>query len=163
MDPLDRQPPRFVPTLTDVVPESLPISKPAVNGVVASPPQVSRDADAALLQTSRAVEVEAVPKPESSELVHSLSMPLKPQPSDKASEERDLKMLKAALAEEIMVKVKPLIEAQLRATVEVIVRRNAEMLYAQTAAAVQDALQDVMDEVLQSSISATVLKQEPQD
>lgn len=29
MEPFDRQPPRFVPTLTDVVPEGLPLAKPA--------------------------------------------------------------------------------------------------------------------------------------
>lgn len=38
MEPFDRQPPRFVPTLTDVVPQGLPLSKPSETKTAETPP-----------------------------------------------------------------------------------------------------------------------------
>ncbi|MDR3005251.1 MAG: hypothetical protein LBV14_13580 [Acidovorax sp.] len=129
MDAFGRQPPRYVPTLTDVVAEGLPIHRPAETG-----------AGAALYAREKG-EMPAQALPESTPLQAEVAAPV---------DMPDAAQLHEEVVARLLARVQPMLETQLRNTVAEVVQSHAELLARSLCAAAEDVVRAaVADAVVQ--------------
>ena len=130
MQHFDRQPPRYVPTLTDVVPEGLPITRPA------APPH------------PEAVEGVRAGDAVSGAATEPVAQAPVLQPAPEAASV-DLAALQEAMVERLMVRMQPLLEERLRYAVADIVRTQTEAL----AHRLRDAVEDVVRNAVADAVA----------
>jgi len=136
MQNLERHPPRYVPTLTDVVAEGLPIVRPEAPAPAEAP--VVRDAG-----PSPAAEPVQALLPESPAAIgeerHATAKPGLPE-----WEEADLGGLHAELVARLMERMQPLLEERLRYAVADIVRTHTDALAQNLRAAVEEVVRNAV-------------------
>lgn len=129
MDAFGRQPPRYVPTLTDVVAEGLPIHRPAETGAGAAP----------VMQEKAQMPAQALPE----------AMPLQAEVVAAAAMQ-DAAQLHEEVVARLLARVEPMLETQLRNTVAEVVQSHAELLARSLCAAAEDVVRAaVADAVVQ--------------
>lgn len=123
MEPFDRQPPRFVPTLTDVVPEGLPIRKPSAF------PQMPS----------------AVPVPPAA-----VQMPQAVPAAAPAGRWQTDAALQHAVTESLVARMQPVLQERLRIAVADMVRTHTDALLEQLSESLEDVVRSaVADAVAQ--------------
>lgn len=130
MEPFGRQPPRYVPTLTDVVAEGLPIRRPAESAQGAAQPLEGQ-------QQAHDGEDE-------------LAAPTAPEmPAAQVHE---------ALVARLLERVQPMLEAQLRDAVAEVMQSHAEVLVRSLRVAAEDVVRAAVADAIVQEHSAALRK-----
>lgn len=138
---MDRQPPRYVPTLTDVVPQGLPIHRPASHAASQEAPEaVPLPAASEGPQEPEWMPIASAdigtPEPE-------LPPAYTPQTSPLAAA-LEAQQLHEATVARLMERVAPLLEERLRYAVEEMVRSQTDALVSQLRNAVEEVVRDAV-------------------
>ena len=173
MEPFDRQPPRFVPTLTDVVPLGLPITKPSEDVGPAPASQEAAEQTAtqeqalvggAVAPDAMAFEVDTAPQPAeevpqqvpTAQPRHAAAADVPPPAAaaGTASPEPMALAITAAelhqmLVQRILERVQPVLEAQLQEVVANVVLAHAEAMVHHLQNAVEEVVHHAVVDALE--------------
>lgn len=138
MESFGRQPPRYVPTLTDVVAEGLPISRPAEGTAHAS--------------QHMAVQDVTPPAPQFTPS----SMPSPAEPEALASGMLDAAQLHAEVVARLLERIQPMLETQLRDAVAEVVQSHTEVLARSLRVVAEDVVRAAVADAVVQEYSAVL-------